>query len=706
MNSRRVQKKGLIPRLDAERLLRNERSIFQRILYSQELRRKNLAKKAGLKYKIRSTAQQCCGMAAAWAHEALGLPRADAMRIAGVKSSAFKKYLRRRRSSISPKVNDVSLVKVRGRPRTYPIEVDAAFVLWLKNKRVPLFFKTMKQMKPHYRSMLREHGYPGRAKTITDKALERHIYYILKEKKWHLVTPKTLELKRCAVFDKMVEWFKKPEVIDLLTHVDPRLLFNADETEINRKSQARDKVVKVAKNFVTVPRKSPDGDHVSLFLIISASRTLVRPCAIIHAEQDRNGMYADTWLDADKVKLYHTEDGYMQQSTFYQIMKEDFIPYVERKRMEIHQPEKLAALVVDGHISRFFLDSLELLHNHNIALLVLPSNSSHVLQPLDLGLNNLIKARFREEYEKARPVIPFKDDSPKTSKKKAVQEGPRKRGRPPGRKNRKNTRSLSEPADENAVQEPPRKRGRPPGRKNGKNTRCSSESADRMTQTSVPEQACEDEDDSTRQPTTQQVSSPQQLLSQQPASPSANENRRVSLAYQEETSATITRVNKSGYRRARIIEAILNALPLALIPRNIRAAWETSHLFPFKPEPPGSKEDEELILAQLTEEDKELMKPTTKRKKFIYRTGIVTFGSTYEELKAELSGKAPQTVEVTPVTVTLNSSRGPVTGDFYADVNQIDATDCLPVPGHPNTIRPLSSGAYVLEEHDKDYFSD
>ncbi len=269
----------------------------------------------------------------------------------------------------------------------------------------------MKEMKPQYREMLRQFGFPGRAKAITDKALERHIYYILKQKRWHLVTPKTLELKRCAVYDKMVQWFKKPDVQELLNTVDPRLLFNADETEINRKSQARDKVVKVDKDFCSVPRKSPDGNHVSLFLIVSAARTVVTPYVVIHQEQDRSGLYADTWMDVDKVKLYHSEDGYMQQTTFYAIMKEVFIPHVERMRQLIGEPGKLAALVVDGHISRFVLKSLELLHSYNIALLVLPSNSSHILQPLDLGLNNLIKTRFREEYEKARPVIPFKEHS-------------------------------------------------------------------------------------------------------------------------------------------------------------------------------------------------------------------------------------------------------------------------------------------------------
>ncbi len=125
----RSEQKEFIPSAQAKRLFRIERSVFQRILYNQELKRKKMAKRAGLKYIIRSTAKQCSALAAAWAHEALGIPRNEAMGLAGVKSTAFKKYLRRRRRNVSPKVNDVSLVRVQGRPRKYPIEVDSSFVI-------------------------------------------------------------------------------------------------------------------------------------------------------------------------------------------------------------------------------------------------------------------------------------------------------------------------------------------------------------------------------------------------------------------------------------------------------------------------------------------------------------------------------------------------------------------------------------------------
>jgi len=477
----------------------------------------------------------------------------------------------------------------------------------------------------------------------------------------------------------MVEWFEKPEIQELLTHIDPRLLFNADETEINRKSQSRNKVVNVAGKYTVVPRKTPGGQHVSLFIIISASRSVVQPYVVIHEEGDRSGQYADTWLDIDKVKYYRTKSGCMEQTLFKQILIEVFIPHVERTRELIGGPGKKAALVTDGHISRYFLESLELLRSHNIELVILPSNTSNVLQPLDLGLNRLIKSRFNEEFEKARPVIPVKDVSPQKTKKKAVPEGPRKRGRPPGRKNSKSSSSSAKPAKKKA-------------------------------QTTMTEQAAEGVGNSDQQPDTQQLSSSGQPAPQHPNlqhdSTRLCENERVCMAYHEKLSDTVERLNKTGYRRGKIIEAVLNAIPAALIPRNIKMAWEASHLFPFRSTPPGSEEGEEFILNQLTEEDEELVKSKKNRDTSVYKPGIVTSGALFEELKAILSTRSTKKVVTAPITVSLNTSRGPVTGAYHLGIDEVDATDCIPVPGQPDLNAPRFSGHITLGDCDKDTFSD
>ena len=93
---------------------------------------------------------------------------------------------------------DTALVRYQGRPQKYPIEVDASFVFFLVARQVctAFFYKTTKEMKLQYRKMLYENRFRQRADTRSNRALKRHVYYMLKKKRWHFVTPKTLDLKR------------------------------------------------------------------------------------------------------------------------------------------------------------------------------------------------------------------------------------------------------------------------------------------------------------------------------------------------------------------------------------------------------------------------------------------------------------------------------------------------------------------------------
>jgi len=60
-----------------------------------------------------------------------------------------------------------------------------------------------------------------------------------------------------------------------------------------------------------------------------------------------------------------------------------------------------AVLVVDGHSSRYNPSTLRYLRRNFIHLLVIPAHSSHILQPLDLTLNRLVKDAYKKEYSLA-----------------------------------------------------------------------------------------------------------------------------------------------------------------------------------------------------------------------------------------------------------------------------------------------------------------
>jgi hypothetical protein len=87
-------------------------------------------------------------------------------------------------------------------------------------------------------------------------------------------------------------------------------------------------------------------------------------------------------------------------------------PEVERVRGVMGDPSKMALIIVDGHSSRLNRELWTECSSKNIDVLLLPAHTSHILQPLDLGVNG----EFKRELEGAPPF-------PKKTKLLAELEG-------------------------------------------------------------------------------------------------------------------------------------------------------------------------------------------------------------------------------------------------------------------------------------------
>ena len=83
-------------------------------------------------------------------------------------------------------------------------------------------------------------------------------------------------------------------------------------------------------------------------------------------------------------------------------IKKVLIPYVEKVRESRGNPTEKALLVVDGHTTRCCVESLEMLKNANITLMVIPAHTSHALQPLDRGVFAVFKRGLRR-YLRSHP---------------------------------------------------------------------------------------------------------------------------------------------------------------------------------------------------------------------------------------------------------------------------------------------------------------
>lgn len=161
---------------------------------------------------------------------------------------------------------------------------------------------------------------------------------------------------------------------------------------------------------VIVPRdmknpasRTPDarGMHITVILCIAADGTHVTPTLILPLKH----------FPEDCIALAHRyhwsgqEEGWITEQIFRDWVIKVFIPHVQNRRQLRNLPEQPALLWLDGHSSRGSPEALQALIDANIITATIPAHTSHILQPLDCGVNRAMKQCMRTRRGR------IKDDS-------------------------------------------------------------------------------------------------------------------------------------------------------------------------------------------------------------------------------------------------------------------------------------------------------
>jgi len=238
---------------------------------------------------------------------------------------------------------------------------------------------------------------------------------------WNMTKP--IEISETT--EKAVRsWFHDPKIINMLSSVHPALLFNADEVKLykapsNGMEPGPDGLIPL------LPKVSCGGCLLSMFIIISAAGACVTPYALCHTKQQECA-YASSIVD---LKCYTTNSGTVDKDSFFNIMQDILIPYVDHLRATTLKgiPNDRAVLLVDGNRARYKPATEALLQKAGIDLVYLPDRSSKVTQPISKMMKDSANEAFLKQWDKSKPVTLLaaaaKDD-----------KGPKKRGRPKKKK--------------------------------------------------------------------------------------------------------------------------------------------------------------------------------------------------------------------------------------------------------------------------------
>jgi len=169
-------------------------------------RQKDKARSAGLNFTVPDTATQQAALSAALTLAAHKEEKVKIARGADISVPTLNKYVERLTSPGKEQLHE--LVKANGRPKKYPVEVDAAFVEWAEDEGTPLNEKTIDNMISKYLEFMKQLLPDTRDDLININGLRQHLNRLKKQKGWTMVKPKTMELKRCAIYYSMKKWFE------------------------------------------------------------------------------------------------------------------------------------------------------------------------------------------------------------------------------------------------------------------------------------------------------------------------------------------------------------------------------------------------------------------------------------------------------------------------------------------------------------------
>lgn len=207
-----------------------------------------------------------------------------------------------------------------------------------------------------------------------------------------LRTTQGLTQSRSAITEKKIRnWHEEVQnylISENLMDVvhDPSRIFNLDESAFYLAPKS-DKVI-VMKGVKTVHSRTADEKECITTLITgSADGKIVYPMILHKQKRIPFNIIKSTPSDWG---LGRTDSGWMTGESFYEFIANVFFKWLQDNSIQFP-----VILYVDGHKSHLTFSVSEFCKNHDIILVALYPNATHILQPLDVAVFRPLKASWR-----------------------------------------------------------------------------------------------------------------------------------------------------------------------------------------------------------------------------------------------------------------------------------------------------------------------
>ena len=194
----------------------------------------------------------------------------------------------------------------------------------------------------------------------------------------------------CTV-SNLKPFYERYHTIVSENNIPPALIFNLDETSINYTQNSREHVIITRSHRARLVSHPDRTVSSTLFLCIPAEgyaldSTLLWPQTNIPDELKS--------FIVKHIRVYPQKSAYQTRLSFTNMMIQYYLPEMIRRREELQMKRTPILILLDGHTSRLAPDVIQYCKLNNISLLILPSHTSHITQPLDCSTNGVLKNSF------------------------------------------------------------------------------------------------------------------------------------------------------------------------------------------------------------------------------------------------------------------------------------------------------------------------
>jgi 4-hydroxybenzoate polyprenyltransferase len=198
-----------------------------------------------------------------------------------------------------------------------------------------------------------------------------------------------IERVEAITVDNLAPWFHRLGELLNEYHINPRNLYNMDETGTQEGDAIRRKGAGNASIKGVNIKKSSNTDWASVIECISATGRRLIPTVVF-----KGGIVQSSWAPSEGLPAWNyqaTITGWTNTEIAQDWVSNSFIPETTPR-----YPHEWRFLILDGfstHVDHFF--QLTCLKN-KVMLFYLPAHSSHKLQPLDVAVFSPLKTAYRK----------------------------------------------------------------------------------------------------------------------------------------------------------------------------------------------------------------------------------------------------------------------------------------------------------------------